>query len=133
MFLPVTTLVAVIIASLFVFLSVRVIGERRSGKVPIGDGGNETLQRRIRGQANLAEYGPIGLFLIFLAELQSTGSILLLPLAAIFVAGRLMHGYAFGLKEHAVRSRVLGMQCTLLGIVALISLNLWVLLLNFIR
>ena len=114
--LPVTTSAAVILAALFVFLSIRVIGERRSSKVPIGDGGNETLQRRIRGQANLAEYGPIGLFLILLAELQSSGGIILPVLAAVFVAGRLMHGYAFGLKDYAVRPRVLGMQCTLLGL-----------------
>jgi len=125
MSLPVTALTVSVLAVLLFVLSIRVIKSRRSEQVSLGDAGNEILQRRIRGQANLTEYGPFGIFLILVAELQSANLIILSVVAAAFVLGRLLHGYAFGFTEKSMRLRVRGMQFTLLSMLALVALNLW--------
>lgn len=131
MLLPITTLSLCILAVLLFVLSVRVIGARRSEQVSLGDAGNEILQRRIRGHGNLVEYGPIGVLLILAAELQGANPIILAVIAAAFVLGRLLHGYAFAFTEKAMRLRVQGMKFTLFSILGLVGLNLWVLLMGY--
>ena len=69
--MSVTPIYAGLIAVLFVALSLRVIAARRSARVGLGDGGDKTLLRRQRVQANCAEYAPLALGLMTLAELQS--------------------------------------------------------------
>jgi uncharacterized membrane protein YecN with MAPEG domain len=123
MFLPVTILSSAILAILLVILSLRVIGIRRKERVSLGDGGNELLSLRIRGQGNLAEYGPLGLFLLLLLELQGTPVYLTALAALVFLTGRLLHGYAFGFTDGNMKLRVLGMQLTISGIILLVVLN----------
>lgn len=125
MYLPITTIVTAILAVLFVVLSLKVIGRRRAAKVSLGDGGDDQLERRIRAQGNLAEYAPIGLLLILVAEAQSANQYLLGLAAIAFVIGRLLHGYALSYRDKAVRPRILGMQLTLFSILGLAALNLW--------
>ena len=129
MTLPITTILASLIALLLVRLSLRVIQLRRKNQVSLGDGGHEDLRRAIRGQANCAEYAPVGVLLVLIAELQSTSIVvtaILALLAAAFLLGRLLHGYALGYAEKAVGPRVRGMQLTVLSIVGLAALNLLV-------
>ncbi len=128
--LPLTTLSACALGLLLVVLSLRVIGTRRGAKVSLGSGDNDILERRIRAQGNLAEYGPMGLILIGLAELQQTNEFLLGTAAAAFVMGRLLHGYALGFKEQAIRPRITGMMLTLFGLLAIIGINLWQLIIG---
>ena len=125
MSLPLTTLSACALGLLLVVLSLRVIGVRRGEKVSLGSGGNETLERRIRAQGNLVEYGPMGLILIGLAEMQEANTFLLGIAAAAFVMGRLLHGYAFGFTSRAMRPRVTGMLLTLFSLLGMIGLNMW--------
>ncbi len=125
MSLPLTTLSACALGLLLVVLSLRIIGVRRGEKVSLGSGGNETLERRIRAQGNLVEYGPIGLILIGLAEMQEANAFLLGIAAAAFVMGRLLHGYAFGFTSRAMRPRVTGMLLTLFSLLGMIGLNMW--------
>lgn len=124
MLLPATTLSAIILGILLVVLSIRVILVRRATSASLGDGGDVTLGRRIRGQANLAEYAPIGLILILVAELQGIHPYLLEPVATIFVIGRLMHAIAFGFTDSWVIGRVGGTVLTFVGLVLLIILLL---------
>ena len=114
--LPVTTLLAVALAALFVALALRVVAERRAGGVSLGTAGNERLERRVRGHANLAEYAPFGLVLCALAEAQGAPWWLLAISALTFGAGRMMHGYAFGWTDSSMRWRITGMQLTVLGL-----------------
>ena len=122
--LPVTTLLASLLGLLLLRLSLRVIALRRENKVPLGDGGNEALQRAIRGQANCAEYVPIGVLLMLIAELQGANTWLLAALAVMFLGGRLAHGYAFAFTSGSPKLRVGGMQLTLGAIGLLSILNL---------
>lgn len=125
MYLPITTLSACTLALLLVVLSFRIIGVRRGEQVSLGSGGNDTLERRIRAQGNLVEYGPMGLILIGLAELQEANTFLLGVAAAAFVMGRVLHGYALGFTSQAMRPRVTGMILTFFGLLFVTSLNLW--------
>ncbi len=124
MALPVTTLTAAVLAILFIVLSIRTIGARRSLKISLGDGGSEIVQRRMRGQGNLAEYGPVGLFLVLISELQNVNAMLLVLVSAAFVLGRIMHGYSFSFMEEDFTWRTRGMIFTIWSIVGLVILAL---------
>ena len=86
--ISVTPIYAGLIALLFLVLSFRVVGARRSTKTSVGDGGNEVMLKRMRVQANCAEYAPIGLILLALAELQGMPMVWLHLFGAMLLAGR---------------------------------------------
>ena len=135
MTLPITAILTSALALLLFRLSLRVISLRRQNKVSLGDGGHEDLQRAIRGQANCAEYAPIAVLLVLVAELQSPGMLASVPLAvlaAAFLLGRVMHGYAFAATAGNITLRVRGMQFTLLSIALLAALNLAILIAGLI-
>lgn len=128
MSLPITTVLTALLAFLLVRLSLHVITLRRKNRVSLGDGGKDDLQRAIRGQGNCAEYAPIGVLLVLVAELQSVNTIATIVLgllAAAFLLGRVLHGYAFAFTSGNATLRVRGMQLTLLSILALAALNLF--------
>lgn len=57
--LPVTCVYAGLHAIEYLYLTFKVIGKRRSGKVPHGDGGDKVLARRIRVRQSAARcVGP---------------------------------------------------------------------------
>ncbi len=135
MLLPVTTILVSLLGLLFFRLSLRVIELRRTNKVSLGDGGHEDLQRAIRGQANCAEYAPIAALLVLVGEIQASGPItlgLVALLAAGFLLGRVLHGYAFAATAGNHTLRVRGMQLTLMTIVLLAGLNLVLLVVRLI-
>ena len=136
MSLPITTILISLLALLFVRLSLQVIRLRRKNQVSLGDGGHEDLRRAIRGQGNCAEYGPIGVLLVLVAELQSAhaaATIVVGLLAAAFLLGRVLHGYAFAFTSGSMRLRVRGMQLTILTILALAAFNLLMPAVAFVR
>ena len=112
----ITPIYAALLAGLFLWLSIRVILVRRSERVSLGDGGNRDLERRIRAQGNCAEYAPMGLILILLAELQGGPGWVIHLLGITLVLGRVMHGLALSAKQYALR--VPGMALTLIVIAA---------------
>ena len=67
------------------------------------------------------------MLLVLVAELQSGGAvptIVVGVLAAVFLLGRLMHGYAFAFTAKNMALRVRGMQLTILPIIVLAAWNL---------
>ncbi len=70
--MPITALYAGLLGPLLVILAVRVIDARRAAKVALGDGGQPLLLRRMRAHANFAEYVPLALLLLALAESLAT-------------------------------------------------------------
>jgi len=73
----ITPLYAGCIALVFIALSARVILYRRRNLISLGDAGDKSLLKRMRAQANCAEYAPIGLILLALTELQGApGSVI---------------------------------------------------------
>ncbi len=116
MMITITPLYAGLIALLFVFLSYRVITVRRSDKISLGDGDNPAMAYRIRAQANCAEYAPLALILLAMAELQGAPIWVVHLLGVMLVAGRVIH--AWGLSQHPqnLPARVYGMLLTLMMI-----------------
>lgn len=110
--MPITALYAALLASLFVFLSIRVIRQRRGAKVALGDGGDKQLLRRMRVHANFAEYVPLTLLLMGLAESLSTYPLLLHAMGIVLLGGRLSHAYGVSQPAEVFRFRVTGMACT---------------------
>ncbi len=124
--LYITGLSASILGVLAVMLSLKVVGLRRSNKISLGDGNNPDLEKAVRAHANLLEYAPIGLLLLGCAELNGVTRWLLAILALAFVAGRLLHPAGLN-KPDNMKARVLGMQLTLVSILALAATNvLWI-------
>jgi uncharacterized membrane protein YecN with MAPEG domain len=130
MIAPITTIATIILAILYVVLTVRVINARQASGVSLGTGDDTNLTRRIRGQANFTENVPIALLVMAVAEMQSVSlfpsafTIALALTAFVFVVGRLMHGYAFSFSEHWQLGRSGGMMLTVLSMIALIALAL---------
>jgi hypothetical protein len=111
--MPITALYAALLVPVFILLSVRVIRLRRKARVAIGDGGNLMLLRRMRVQANFAEYVPLTLLLMALAESLQTPAVLLHVMGIGLLAGRLLHAYGVSQPKENFRLRVAGMAATL--------------------
>ena len=111
--LPVTLTTAALSVIVNIWLGWRVVSARREAKVSIGDGGNEGVLRRMRAHANFAENAPIFLILLAVAELAAGSGVLLITLAAIFLASRVAHGIGMD-GGSLVRFRMFGMMGTTL-------------------
>ncbi len=110
--MAVTAFYAALLAGFLIFLSLRVIGQRRSARVEIGSGEDLELLRRMRVHANFVEYAPFALLLIALAESLKAPSWWLHVLGLLLVCGRVIHAYGLSQTPHVLRFRVLGMQIT---------------------
>jgi uncharacterized membrane protein YecN with MAPEG domain len=124
--LSITAFYAALLAVLFLFLSVRVIGWRRERRVEFGHGEDIELLRRMRVHANFAEYVPFTLLLMALAESMAAPHLLLHLAGLLLVAGRLLHAYGVSQSPAVMRYRIWGMWLTFiaLGLAALICLSL---------
>lgn len=113
-----------LLALLFVFLSLRVIRFRRAAGVSLGDGGDEELRRRIRAHANFAEYAPLALILMTLAEVQGQAAWIIHLVGVPLVAGRAAHAYAVSQAPQIMPLRVAGMIATIAAILVAAAANL---------
>ena len=93
MTLAVTPIYTSLLALLFLVLSWRVIAHRRANKLNLGDQGDKQMLKRIRAQGNCAEYAPIGLLLLLVAELQGAPASALHLLGLALLLGRGLHAY----------------------------------------
>ncbi|MBI1301901.1 MAG: glutathione metabolism protein [Alphaproteobacteria bacterium] len=128
----VTPIYAALLGLMLIGLSVNVIKGRRKFGAGLGDADNIEMKRRIRAQANLAEYAPMFLILLGYAEHNGLPLWAVHVLGIIFLAGRVMHAYsvlkAEQYDQHKLTAnpiwRIRGMICTfnMIGILALIIL-----------
>lgn len=118
--MTVTPIYAGLLGLLFLLLSLRVIARRRTARVGLGDGGDRSLLRVQRAHANFAEYAPLILLLMAMAELQGLQPLALHGLGLLLLAGRLIHAVGFGREPEVRGARVVGMAMTFtaLGIAA---------------
>ena len=121
--LLVTSIIAAVLAIIFIKLSFAVIGLRRKNKVGLGSGGHEDLERAIRTQGNFAEYVPIGIILIACLELNGAPWWLVVIPGIALIIGRLIHATGMNTPPPDFSRRVLGMKFTFLTLVVLIVLN----------
>jgi uncharacterized membrane protein YecN with MAPEG domain len=111
--MPITALYASLLVPLFLLLAIRVIRARRGASVAVGDGGNALLMRRMRVHANFAEYVPLALLLMALAEGLGTSNWLLHALGIALLGGRLVHAFGMSQAEEKFAFRVAGVVTTL--------------------
>jgi uncharacterized protein len=113
MILPVTLCAAAAAAIINIWLSVRVGQMRIRHKVSIGDDGGGPLTARMRAQLNFVENTAFVLILIAAIELSGKGGDWLAWVAAIYMLGRVAHG--FGMDGGALgKGRGLGTAITML-------------------
>jgi uncharacterized membrane protein YecN with MAPEG domain len=98
---PITSVYAALLALLLLALGGRVVQRRLAG-IPLGTGGDEEMEQRVRVHANLAEWAPIFLILLLLSELGQAPATLLHGAGVAFLIGRMLH--AVGLSRHRARS-----------------------------
>jgi hypothetical protein len=111
--LPVTLAAAAAAAVLNIWLGMRIGALRGALKVSVGDGGHESLQRRMRAQLNYVENTAFVLVLIAGIELAGKGSWWLAYVAAAYFLGRVAHGFGMdGGKAQA--GRIAGTAITML-------------------
>ena len=112
----ITSLYASLLALFFILLSLRVIALRGNPLFAVlkraGDD-KRSLERAIRGHGNFAEYTPIMLVLMLIAEQSDASAILLHIRVTMFLVGRLAHGFCFGFLAHSMPVRIGGMVLTL--------------------
>lgn len=109
---------AALLALLYVGLGVRVIRLRRSERVALGDGGHQSLQRAMRVHANFAEYVPLALILLALAELSGATDLALHGLGLALLGGRALHAYGLSQADEDYRFRVAGMALTFVALIS---------------
>lgn len=118
--MTIVALYAGLLGLLYLPLAANVIRIRRADSISLGDGGNALLERRIRAHGNFAEYAPIALILIALAETGGSPSWLIHVLGIALVIGRTLHAVALTTLTPRSVARVGGMVATLnvIGIAA---------------
>jgi uncharacterized protein len=107
--LLITSIYAALTALIFLTLSIRVIIYRRANIISLGDSGDKNLLKRMRAQANCAEYAPLALILLMLSELAGAPSLALHGLGILLVAGRALHAIGFASTPQKIILRQLGM------------------------
>lgn len=120
----VTALYGALNAMLNVFLANRVSTLRRREKVGLGTGESKELLVAVRAHANNAEFVPLALVMLLLAELCGGPSLWLHVAGGLLFTARVAH--AIGMPRRAPNVfRFMGTAVTWVGIVAVALWLLW--------
>ncbi len=92
---------------------------RRTLGISLGDGGDDTLLRRIRAHGNLAENAAIVLLLLALVEGAGVATTVVASFAIFFTAARFSHAFAISVENSPVIFRVIGATGTVLSLIGL--------------
>lgn len=117
-----TSIYAALLGIFLVILSLNVVIKRARARVGLGDGNHEQLTRAIRVQANLVEYLPISLILLFLAELNGASAFWLNLNGLLLTFARLIHAIGLSRSSGPSTSRFIGANLTWLVI---LNLSIW--------
>lgn len=109
--LTITPIYAAPLVAAYIILTLRVIGSRRANLVSLGDGGQPDLLARVRAHGNFAEFAPLGLLLMVMAELAGAPAPAVHLAGLALLAGRLCHAWAIGWRG-PMGARVAGMMLT---------------------
>lgn len=123
--MPITAFYAALLVPLFILLCARVIGMRRSSQITVGHRDNADLLRRMRVQANFAEYTPMALILLGLAESMGTDVRILHAAGTAFLLSRVLHAYGFSQADEKLGWRISAMVLTINVLAVLAALCLW--------
>ncbi len=116
MILPVALTAAGAAGLINIWLAIRVGRTRTAEKIDVGDGGSDTLTRRMRAHSNFVEYTPFVLILIALIELATGTSMWLAIVSGVYLLARVAHGFGM---DGWLPGRMAGTLVTLLTLLAL--------------
>ena len=114
--MKITALYAGLLVLVYLVLSTRTIIYRRDHKVEIGDGGDRELLRRMRVHSNFAEYVPIALVTMGLAESLGLPALGLHLIGIVLLAGRIVHAWGLSQTPHVLAMRAGGIVATLIAL-----------------
>jgi uncharacterized protein len=121
----ITALYGGLLGLLYLVLCWLVVDRRRKSRVGLGTGGDAALERAVRVHGNFAEYAPIFLVLMLVAELGGASAGLLHGLGTAFVLARLGHAYGLARRSGTSKGRFFGTLVTWVAIFVLAALNVW--------
>jgi uncharacterized membrane protein YecN with MAPEG domain len=101
-----------ILALIFIYLTWRVIKQRRKARVAIGDGNNPALRRAIAVHNNFAQYVPFCLLIITMVELNHASTYIVQGLCITLLLGRLTHAYGVSQEKENLKIRKAGVLLT---------------------
>lgn len=116
--LTITPLYAGIVALAFAAMTILVVRARYRYRVSVGTGDDPALLRIVRGHGNFAEYVPLTLVLMALAEITGAPAVAVHAVGAALLAGRAMHAWCFMLSDGNLRVRVCGMLLTQFALIS---------------
>ncbi len=96
----ITALYAGLLALVYLAISGWVVRVRMQQKVFAGDNGDPVMANAMRLHANFAEYVPLCLILLLLAEMQGAPALALHLLGAGLLLGRIMHAFGMASQPH---------------------------------
>ena len=120
----ITALYAGLLLLLFLVLTARVLARRYKAQVVLGTGGDRLLERAVRVHANCAEYVPVFLVTLLVAELCGAPTVALHAAGVAMLAGRIAHGVGMSHDPDIVPLRGGGMILTLSGLALAATLAL---------
>ena len=118
----ITGIYAALLGLLLAVLSLRVIGLRGNPVfkfMAFRNFGDDTLQRAIRGHGNLAEFAPLMLIMLLIAEMNGASLTVLHSYGSVFFIGRLAHGICFGFMRCSMLLRIGGIALTLTALIGM--------------
>jgi len=124
-FLPITALYASLLGFLMLYLAFEVVKYRQRHKSGLGHTNNDLLVAG-RNHANAAEYIPITLILLGLAELNGAPNSVMHVIGGLFLFARVIHAWGFMASKGMIhKGRYWGTVITFLCLCALGLLNLY--------
>lgn len=120
----ITAFYASLLGLLLIFLSVRIIRQRLNKRIGIGDNGDSDIARAIRVQANLVEYAPIALLLLFFCETNGMDPRLVHTFGIVLVIARIAHATGLNKSAGTTKARVFGTLGTFLIMSILSIINI---------
>ena len=125
----VTTFYGGVLALWLLVLAERIPRLRRLHKIGVGTGGNEELSLAVRCHGNAAEYVPVGILLLLLAELNQAPLAFLHAAGIGFTLGRVLHAWGLSKSQGQSFGRFWGTALTWVVLLVLsivcIYLSIW--------
>lgn len=127
MLLTITPFYAGLLGLLYLALTIRVVkGRVGDGAPSLGDGGNKSMFRAIRGHANFNEYVPLILLMMAMLEVGGVYSRWVLHAVGLtLLIARVGHGIALSFTSNWVLGRAGGALLTFLLLAIVSVLCLW--------
>lgn len=116
--MPVIALYGPLNAFFNIFLANRVSNTRRETKVSVGHAENEELLRTSRAHGNNAEFVPLALLMLLIAELMGGKSVWLHVMGGSLLLARVLHAIGIHEKKTPNAARFIGTALTWTLVVA---------------